>query len=193
MILFAMDLKPFQASIQEVRSERARVTTELHGAQKRVADLTAKLARLDRMAQDIDALLHEAQTDTVTQNLPMAGAEGVAAMTMVGVALGTAIRDSIQEHQKRSRDRNSQIVEVLETGPADWDLATIVEELTRRGNAKGLTQPNDAIRVALDRMVKKGQGVVKMAPGRYRLRSRLAPEQAPAKAIAVGVPRGVIL
>jgi hypothetical protein len=205
-----MNITPFRASLEEVQRERARAVEELNAAkaaaqtaEARAGAAEAKIARLDRIGSDLSAILKEAQADAVTPSLPLgrgaspvpAGAEGLAALAFVGVAAGTAIHDNIVAHQKRNRDRTNQILQVMATGPRDWELTALVDEMAVRGFTNGLTQPFDAIRVALDRIAKKDQSVIKVGPGKYRLRSRMT-EQMAAKAAAVTAvtaSKGVVL
>lgn len=185
-----MDLTPFRASVEEIRRERGRAVEELNAAKARVKVAEERIARLDRLATDLDAVMKEAQADGVTAALPMDGLPATAGRPGLA-AFGAALAEGIVQQQKRNRERNDLILKVMAGGGRDWTVQALVEEMTARGFATGLTQPHDAIRVALDRMAKRGQGVVKMGPGRYRLRSRLAERDVPV--IPMVPPEGIVV
>jgi hypothetical protein len=185
-----MNIAPFHASIAEIGRERERVIEEFNAAKARVAaagaDVAAaqaRLARLDRMASDLAAIVREAEAaaaDLHTAPLPMDGLPASSNLATVGMMLGMAA-GAVAE-QRRNRERNEMILKVMATGERDWEVGALVTEMTARGFTQGLTQPHDAIRMALDRMVKKKHAVVKMGPGVYRLMSRMAdPNRRPAE------------
>lgn len=171
-----MNIAPFHDSLAEINQERGRAVDELNAAKARVAAVEARLQRLDRMAGDLEAIVMEAQVDGMTSSLPLTGLLLSEIKDVVGPEIAASA--GITTELKRNRDRNDLILKVLATGPRDWELNRIVEEMAALGYTQGLTQPHDAIRVALDRMVKKIHTVVKVRPGTYRLMSRMA-EPAP--------------
>jgi hypothetical protein len=161
--------------IEEFNAAKARVAA----AEAQVAWVQARLARLDRMANDLASVVKEAEADHQTDALPLEGLPAPSNLAAVGMMLGMAA-GAVAE-QRRNRERNEMILKVMATGERDWEVGALVTEMTARGFTQGLTQPHDAIRMALDRMVKKKHAVVKMRPGVYRLMNRMAdPNRRPA-------------
>jgi len=154
--------------LAQLSYERNRIRAALEEARTLAGQLEAKLDRVDRAIGGLQGVLPDLAEDGA---LPITD---LPAPPRVPEPLRYDSTDPRSRH--RTANRNSYIVAVLESGPRDWDLSEVVEEMTTRGWTRGLENPREAIRVALARLAEKNVAV-RIEPGKFALRQRLADTQ----------------
>jgi hypothetical protein len=150
-----MDLQDLDAFYEKVKRERQEAGAELAASRTRVSALEAKVQRLDRLAADLKALAADADAN------PPSSKDSTTAATAPGTAGPDTVRQLLRH--RRNHHRNDMILDVMSSGPRNWTVADVVHEMERRDWTKGLTNPIEAVRMALSRMVDK-RLVVRIEP-----------------------------